>query len=57
FTIIFMNSTNQALLAQAAQITLGEGEIRGLMEKWAGLNLMRAAIPVVGTALGLFGAL
>lgn len=52
-----MNSTNQALLAQTAQLTLGEGEIRGLMEKWAGLNLMRAAIPVMGTALGLFGAL
>lgn len=52
-----MNSTNQELLAQAARLTLGEGEIRGLLEKWAGLNLMRAVIPAVGTALGLFGAL
>ncbi|KAL8787676.1 MAG: hypothetical protein Q9213_002107 [Squamulea squamosa] len=57
FTLIFMSSTNNALLAQAAKTTLSEVEVRGLVEKWAFLNLVRSGIPVVGTALGLYGAL
>ncbi|KAL8809720.1 MAG: hypothetical protein Q9223_003108 [Gallowayella weberi] len=57
FTLIFMASTNNTLLAQVAKSTLPETEIRGLVENWAFLNLVRTGIPVVGTALGLYGAL
>ncbi|KAL8908881.1 MAG: hypothetical protein Q9171_005278 [Xanthocarpia ochracea] len=57
FTLIFMAPTNSALIAQTAKTTLSEVDVRGLVEKWAFLNLLRSGIPVVGTALGLYSAL
>lgn len=57
YTLIVMNATNQKLLAQTAKLTLGEPEVRGLIEKWAFLNLIRSTIPVLGTVLALAGVL
>ncbi len=54
---MFLASTNSALLAQATETTLSEVQVRGLVEQWAFLNLLRAGIPIVSTALGLYGAL
>ncbi|CAL8582481.1 hypothetical protein XPA_008141 [Xanthoria parietina] len=57
FTFIFLKPTNDVLLAQAARTTLSEMEVRALVEKWASLNLVRSGLLVIGTALGLYGAL
>lgn len=57
FTLVFMAPTNSALIAQTAKTTLSEVQVRGLVEKWAFLNLLRSGIPVLGTALGLYSAL
>lgn len=57
YTFLVMGATNQQLLAQTAQLTISEVEVRALVERWGFLNLVRAGIPVVGTALGLWGAL
>ncbi|KAI4246713.1 MAG: hypothetical protein L6R42_009811 [Xanthoria sp. 1 TBL-2021] len=57
FTFIFMKPTNDALLAQTAKTTLSETEVRALVEKWASLNLVRSGMLMIGTALGLYGAL
>lgn len=57
FTFIFMKPTNNALLAQTAKTTLSELEVRALVEKWAFLNLVRSGMLMIGTALGLYGAL
>ncbi|KAI4227251.1 MAG: hypothetical protein L6R36_002571 [Xanthoria steineri] len=57
YTVMFLASTNSALLAQATETTLNEVQVRGLVEQWAFLNLLRAGIPIVSTALGLYGAL
>ncbi|KAL8978364.1 MAG: hypothetical protein Q9205_006026 [Flavoplaca limonia] len=57
FTLIFMEPTNNALLAQIARTTFSEIEVRALVEKWGSLNLLRSGMPFVGTALGLYGAL
>lgn len=52
-----MKPTNNALLAQTAKTTLSEMEVRALVEKWASLNLVRSGMLMIGTALGLYGAL
>ncbi|KAI4283783.1 MAG: hypothetical protein L6R38_001948 [Xanthoria sp. 2 TBL-2021] len=57
YTVVFLSSTNSALLGQAAKTTLSEVQVRGLVEQWAFLNLLRSGIPIVSTALGLYGAL
>ncbi|KAL8995560.1 MAG: hypothetical protein Q9169_004733 [Polycauliona sp. 2 TL-2023] len=57
YTVVFMTGTNSALLGQAVKVTMGEGQVRDLIEKWAFLNLVRAGIPLVSMALGLWGAL
>lgn len=57
YTIVFLSSTNSALLGQAAKTTLSEVQVRGLVEQWAFLNLLRSDIPIISTALGLYGAL
>ncbi|KAL9602835.1 MAG: hypothetical protein Q9219_001530 [cf. Caloplaca sp. 3 TL-2023] len=57
FTLLFLSPTNNRLLAQYARLTLDEPAVRALVEKWAWLNLVRAAIPLLGTGLGLWGAL
>ncbi|KAI4230870.1 MAG: hypothetical protein LQ349_005971, partial [Xanthoria aureola] len=57
FTFIFLKPTNDVLLAQTAKTTLSEREVRALVEKWASLNLVRSGLLVIGTGLGLYGAL
>ncbi|KAI4225471.1 MAG: hypothetical protein L6R36_003903 [Xanthoria steineri] len=57
FTFIFLKPTNDVLLSQTAKTTLSEIEVRALVEKWASLNLVRSGLLVIGTALGLYGAL
>lgn len=57
YTLIVMGATNNQLLEQSAKLTMGEADVRVLVEKWGFLNLIRSGIPVLGTALGLYGAL
>ena len=57
FTFIFMGGVNGRLLEQVERLTLGEGEIRELVKRWAELNLLRGVEPVVGACVGFWGAL
>lgn len=56
FTLVFMDSTNQALLnvAQGAS-ALDFEAVSELLLRWKGLNLIRSLFPMAGALLGLYG--
>lgn len=55
FTRIFMDSTNQALLATAdGSSALGEAAVKELLIRWKDLNLIRAVFPLAGAVVGSF---
>lgn len=41
---------------EKAQRAKQDGEVPGLLQKWAALNLTRAVLPLVGAALGFYAA-
>lgn len=56
FTALFMDPTNQALLAVAGGASaLGETAVQALLVKWKGLNLVRSLFPLAGAVLGFWG--
>lgn len=55
YTIIFMSSTNNALMAGARGIaTLGVSETTELLKRWQALNAVRSIISLAGAAIGLW---
>ncbi|OHE93722.1 hypothetical protein CORC01_10949 [Colletotrichum orchidophilum] len=55
YTIIFMLSTNNALMAGARGITtLGLSETRELLKRWQALNAIRSVISLAGAAIALW---
>ena len=55
FTLIFMNATNQRLIAgNEGRSKLGDGEIRTLLGRWGDLNMVRGVFPFVAVLVGLW---
>ncbi|KAK1636050.1 hypothetical protein BDP81DRAFT_320463 [Colletotrichum phormii] len=55
YTIIFMSSTNNALMSGARGIaTLGLSETTELLKRWQALNAVRSIISLAGAAIGLW---
>lgn len=57
YTLIFMKSTNDTVIAEsngAGQLT--EREVKALIGWWSRLNLGRALLGMVGTAVGIWSA-
>jgi len=52
FTIVLMGSTNDALMS-AADTGVGAEMVRGLVERWGVLNLLRGLLPLAGGVVGL----
>jgi hypothetical protein len=53
FTIIFMKSTNQALIGVATEAATMSGEqVAGLIKTWSSFNIVRATLPLVGAVVG-----
>ncbi|KAL8671122.1 MAG: hypothetical protein Q9168_004376 [Polycauliona sp. 1 TL-2023] len=57
FTILVLNGINSTLIDQAAKVTMGEGQVRALVENWGIYNLLRSGIAAVAMGLGLYGTL
>ena len=58
YTIIFMNSTNVALIAESNGAgQLAEGEVQALVERWSRLNLGRALLAMIAAVVGTWSAL
>lgn len=56
FTVLFMDTTNQALLGAAAGAagSLSSGAVNELLARWRVLNLVRSLLPLAGALLGLY---
>ena len=60
FTLVFMDTTNQALIAAAtggSSKSLASGATSELVTKWKHLNLVRSVLPLTGTVVGFYGLL
>lgn len=54
FTLIFMNSTNAALISSVTRASvLSQTQTFELIEKWGLLNLTRSILPLAGAATGM----
>jgi hypothetical protein len=54
FTLLFMSTTNDALLSAASgAAALGEAPVSELIKRWGVLNLTRSALPLLGAILGV----
>ncbi|KAK1998452.1 DUF1772-domain-containing protein [Colletotrichum falcatum] len=55
FTLVFMSSTNNALMAAAQGVkTLALSETTELLARWRTLNLVRSLIPLASAGIGLW---
>ena len=52
YTIALMRPTNDILLSAAAGTANALTEVRGLIDKWAVLNLIRSTLPLASAVVG-----
>ena len=59
FTLLFMKGTNGRLMegANTGTKAMTSSEVKYLLTKWNTLNLVRSALPLAGTLVGLWGLL
>ena len=57
WTMVGMSVTNGRLIAVADGKGGEKKEVEGLLEKWRGLNAVRAALPLLGGVVGFWASL
>ena len=63
FTLVIMGDVNAALVEAGNAVATGTGAIltqesaKIAVERWGHLNLQRSLLPLIGSLLGLYGAL